>query len=110
MNYEHKLALLEKLSEKLGDRKSITIDAIQKFLKAEKVEADIEYEEISDYLAASGVTVIGESAKITPDNPMAMYFHDIGDVEILDKEKELKIAYNMRENKRKLQNLSLIHI
>ncbi|MCD6594315.1 sigma-70 family RNA polymerase sigma factor [bacterium] len=102
---EEKLAILEKFVDELGNKQSITMNKIQKMMKSQKITAKIEYDEVSDYLAALGVTVIGESKKIKHNNPLSMYFKDIGDVEILGKERELEIAYKMRNNIKELQEL-----
>lgn len=94
---EERLKLLEQFTDSLGDSQSVAIEDVKKLLRKKKLADEIEVDEVMDYLAASGVTVLHGGAKKISDSPLAMYFKDIGDVTILGKEKELEIAYRMRK-------------
>ncbi|MCD6532300.1 sigma-70 family RNA polymerase sigma factor [bacterium] len=98
-----KLQLLEKLTEELGERKSITVDEVKSLVSS--LDDEVDLDEVIDYLTAAGVTVTGRSGKISSDSPVGMYFQDIGEVEILGKEREIALARQMRENLRQLQKL-----
>ena len=105
MENEEKLLVLEHFAEQLGKKQSITMENIQELMKSQNIPDEIEYDEISDYLAALGVTVIGESKQIKRDNPLSMYFNDIGNVKILEKEKEIELAYKMKKDIEELRKL-----
>jgi len=100
---EKKIKLLEKLAHEVGTRQSITFDDIEKLLKSKKLSKVLEIDELADYLAALGVIITGEHTKITVSDPLGMYFHDIGNVKILGKEKELQTACRMRSTIKELQ-------
>ncbi len=104
-NNDRKLRLLEQFLEKLGESQSITLSDVEKMLKTENLSGELEMDEVMDYLAASGVTVLEIGTPKALRNPLAMYFKDIGDVIILGKEKEIEIAHRMRRTISILQNM-----
>ncbi|RKZ28340.1 hypothetical protein DRQ26_01305 [bacterium] len=102
---DNKLKLLQQFSEMLGDSQSITLGDVQRKLKKEKLSEELDVDEVMDYLAASGITVLETTVPKTLNDPLAMYFKDISDVDILGKEKELEIAYRMRKTIDELQSM-----
>lgn len=101
---DEKLIIVEQLLERLGDRKSITLDEVQKILKDAKYADKFTIDDLIDCLSAAGITVVGIHPLKKTEDPLTMYFKDIGDVKILDKDEEIKIAKRLRATLERFQD------
>ncbi len=108
MTESEKYEALEEFLDSLGEKQSVGIGEVQSFL--EQYKRDIISEDILDYLAANGVTVIGMQRDDQPkhyrkDDPLWLYIKEVGKVKILGKERELEVAAQLQESLHTIRSL-----
>ena len=108
MTESEKYEALEGFLEKLGGKQSVKVKQVQKF--SESHGRDICSEDILDYLAANGITVIGLQRNETPrsyhkDDPLWLYIKEVGKVNILGKERELEVASRLQQSLYSIRSL-----
>ncbi len=106
-NESQKISVLETLLELVGGKKEIALSKVSTFVKENK--NIITLSEALDFLEANEITVIGKVKKNVPqipyDDPVFLYLRDMGKVKMLDKEEEIKTAFQMRNALKNLQSL-----
>ncbi|MCK5832735.1 sigma-70 family RNA polymerase sigma factor, partial [bacterium] len=94
--------------DSLGEKQSVGIAVVQSFIESHKRK--INSEDVLDYLAANGVTVIGMQRAEHPkhyrkDDPLWLYIKEVGKVKILGKERELEVASRLQESLHTIRGL-----
>jgi len=105
---QEKYETLEKFQESIGEKQSISFPEVERFI--EETEGEICPEDIIDFLSANGITVIGFQREEHPrhlrkDDPLWLYIKEVGRVEILGKEREIKVATEMEEALHKIRDI-----
>lgn len=103
---EVKFHRFEKLGKIVGKRKSITLTELDTILKQNEMVDIISLDEAIDYLSAHDVTILETIESPFLDDPLKMYFRDIGDSRILQKSEELQVATEMKNAINELRKIA----